>query len=131
MCQMMSEDDNDLHEMPFWKSTDQMYSGNEELFSRKFAQILPDDLPEDEALNLFLCPNCAAIYTKFVAMKPEQQMRLLEWIRLNTTGNTFIVECSLAGRQPNRILHFDRKHLDDIRHTDVVFVSPQAPELNG
>jgi hypothetical protein len=130
-CQMMSLDDQDLHDMPFWKSTDQMYEGKEELFNRKLPEILQDDLPEDEALNLFLCPNCAAIYTKFVAMKLEQQRRLLAWIRSNTTGNTFVVECSLAGRQSNRILHFHPKHLDDIRHTDVVSVEPEATELDG
>ncbi len=123
MCQMMAEGDTDLHEMPFWKSVDQMYSGKEELFNRQMGQQLPDALPETKELNLLLCPNCAAIYTKFIAAKPEQQMRLFEWVRSDASNETFNINCSLSGKQPNRSLVFHPKHLDDIRNVDGVLAS--------
>lgn len=130
-CQMMTEVDSDLHEMPFWKSTEQMYSGKEELFNRQMAQLLPYALPESNELNLFLCPNCAAIYTKFIAAKPEKQLRLFEWVRFNDYGTTFSLDCSLSGKQPNRFLHFHPKHLDDIRSVDGVFGATDAPGTEG
>jgi hypothetical protein len=129
-CQMMAEGDSDLHEMPFWKSSEQMYAGKEELFNRQMAQLLPHALPETNELNLFLCPNCAAIYTKFIASRPEQQMRLFDWLRSGTYETTFSIDCSLSGKQPNRIIHFHPKHLDDIRSVDGVF-DASAAELEG
>lgn len=130
-CQMMKEGDPDLHEMPFWKSTDQMYSGKEELFNRQMTQLLPYALPESKELNLSLCPNCAALYTKFVATKMEQQLRLFNWVRSNAVGTTFNLDCSLSGKQPNRVLHFHPKHLDDIRSVDGVFDASSAAGLEG
>lgn len=130
-CQMMTEGDSDLHEMPFWNSADQMYSGKEELFNRQMAQLLPDALPESKELNLFLCPNCAAIYTKFIAVKPEQQLRLFEWVRSNAFETTFSLDCSLSGKQSNRILHFHPKHLDDIRSVDGVFDASCESDSEG
>lgn len=130
-CQMMTEGDSDLHEMPFWKSSEQMYSGKEEMFNRQMAQLLPYALPESKELNLFLCPNCAAIYTKFIASQPEQQLRLFEWVHSDESKAGFNIDCTLSGKQPNRSLYFHPKHLDDIRSVDGVFEASNAPELGG
>lgn len=120
-CQMLKEGDSDLHEMPFWNSSERMYEGKEELFNREMANQLPFALPEVKELNLFLCPNCAAIYTKFIAATPRQQQRLFEWVRSDTSDTVFSLDCSLSGKQPNRTLHFHPKHLDDIRSVDGVY----------
>jgi hypothetical protein len=126
-CQMAMEDE-DMHYMPFWKSHDQMYAGKMELFNREFSQLHCIKFPEVVQLHLLLCPNCAAIYTRFVATKPKQQERLYDWVNSASTGNSFTIECSLAGKQPNRVLHFSKKHLDDIRNTYRVFVDPNTEQ---
>ena len=92
----------------------------QELFNRELTQELVTELPEDARLYLFLCPICAAIYTEFIATQSHQQRSLLEWIMTDFDRTVFEVECSLDGQQSRRFLHFDPKHLDDIRAVDGV-----------
>jgi len=120
-CQMRSEHESDLHAMPFHKKSGEMYCGKEELFNREMTQQLSSTLPEDVRLYLFLCPNCAAIFTEFIATRADEQRRLLSWLVSVETNPTFNVDCSLRNTQPNRMIHFHPKHLDDIRSVDGIY----------
>ena len=113
-CQMRHADEPDLHRMPFRKKNGEECWVRIELLNGKWAHDLTYTLPEYKCLFILLCPNCAALYTEFVRNLDVQQDKLFEWFA--TTDETeFAVKCSLRGKQPDRVLHFDPKHLADIR----------------
>ena len=114
-CQMRSADEADLHRMPFRKKNGHDYWVRVELLNGKWAQRLPYSLPEYKSLFIVLCPNCSAIYCEYVRNLSHQQDRLFEWFASNDSRTTFDVKCSLNGKQPDRVLHFDPKHLGDIK----------------
>lgn len=123
ICQMRCDSEGDLHPMPFRKKDAEQYWGKEELFNRELSKQLPFQLPEDVRLFLFLCPNCASLFTEFVSTQPSEQRRLLKWVAESEGQTTFDLNCSLSGLQPNRTIHFHPKHLDDIRSVDGVVES--------
>jgi hypothetical protein len=113
-CQMRHVDESDLHRMPFRKKDGEEWWVRIELLNGKWAQNLAYELPEYKSLFVVLCPNCAALYTEFVRNLDAQQDELFKWFA--TTNETeFLIKCSLNGRQADRVLHFDPKHLSDIR----------------
>lgn len=121
-CQMRHVDEPDLHRMPFRKKNGEECWVRVELLNGKWAHDLTYTLPEYKCLFVLLCPNCAALYTEFVRNLDAQQDKLFEWFA--TTDETeFEVKCSLRGKQPDRVLHFDPKHLADIRAVEGVKAS--------
>lgn len=113
-CQMRHADAPDLHRMPFRKKNGKDYCVCVELLNGKWAQHLTYTLPEYKRLFIALCPNCAALYGEFVRTLDRQQDELFEWFAKNTSA-TFPIKCSLGGAQADRVLHFDPKHIADIR----------------
>ncbi|MEZ5941140.1 MAG: hypothetical protein R3C18_07100 [Planctomycetaceae bacterium] len=113
-CQMRHAHEPHLHPMPFRKKNGKECWVRVELLNGKWAKKLKYDLPEYKCLFILLCPNCAALYTEFVRNLDTQQDRLFEWFA-TSDETTFRVKCSLAGAQLDRMLHFNPKHIADIR----------------